>query len=720
MSGLVDIWSKYENSTDEIKKTVIQEYIAIYKSITPEEVEDFINNELSKGGGSPDRVEERRKVLEAKYYTTTGTGKEKERTPNLAAVAGAKVSQRAAKALNEIPKGPKTPKDAGPRDTTLDDLLRKLKLTRDASINAQGGLEELKRVFKKSNGDITKFSGVIQQLNAAGADTGFIDFVSSLDNDTQKVYLNTELLKKGIVQLTQEGKIAMDLYKEAALGAFQESADSQITNINAQVNGFKRLTAAGVGVADSIKLIADAEFMRSLSQAKTVKELDTLIKKNNELKQAQTNLLLATDPAQAFKNAMEESLKYYDFLERQARASVKLEIDRINDLIDANERLIQTQERYIEENINRVIEQFNQDLNLIDRSITKINEKYDAQEKALQEISDINDDIAAKESSRISIADALTKGDISAAAKAIQEERQAAAQRAQEKGSKLLQIAREKEIAKITSASGLTRVQIEEKIYSLEQERIPLVAKILKLQDDNYKLQNVTLRAQEDSLKATLKGIDAARFAYEQQVIAIEAAQYEAKGFNGILLVAEATLLRMKAIWDSLNSKSAIKTPTVATGTSQEILQKSSLASANKEYFEKQVFPAVESGTIGGNELRDYAKAYSQAFKTNIIPLARGGMVPKYYASGGYSKGTDTIPAMLTPGEFVVRKNAVDSFGVNSLNKINDGSYGGSSVYNYNLNVNVKSDANPNDIARTVMTQIKQIDNQRIRTQRGA
>jgi hypothetical protein len=102
------------------------------------------------------------------------------------------------------------------------------------------------------------------------------------------------------------------------------------------------------------------------------------------------------------------------------------------------------------------------------------------------------------------------------------------------------------------------------------------------------------------------------------------------------------------------------------------------------------------------------------------MPKAMGGIIPKYYVSGGYSKGTDTIPAMLTPGEFVVRRNAVDSFGVNNLNKINDGSYGGSSVYNYSLSVNVKSDANPNDIARTVITQIKQIDNQRIRTQRGA
>ena len=98
--------------------------------------------------------------------------------------------------------------------------------------------------------------------------------------------------------------------------------------------------------------------------------------------------------------------------------------------------------------------------------------------------------------------------------------------------------------------------------------------------------------------------------------------------------------------------------------------------------------------------------------------MASGGMVPKYYVSGGYSKGTDTIPAMLTPGEFVVRKNAVDSFGVNNLNKINDGSYGGSSVYNYSLNVNVKSDSSPDDIAKTVMTQIRRIDNQRIKGQK--
>jgi hypothetical protein len=42
-----------------------------------------------------------------------------------------------------------------------------------------------------------------------------------------------------------------------------------------------------------------------------------------------------------------------------------------------------------------------------------------------------------------------------------------------------------------------------------------------------------------------------------------------------------------------------------------------------------------------------------------------------------------------------------------------------SSVYNYSVGINVGgSNANPQDIARAVMTQIKNVDSQRIRTQR--
>ena len=104
-----------------------------------------------------------------------------------------------------------------------------------------------------------------------------------------------------------------------------------------------------------------------------------------------------------------------------------------------------------------------------------------------------------------------------------------------------------------------------------------------------------------------------------------------------------------------------------------------------------------------------------------IVPkyMASGGMAsPKYFAAGGVPRGTDTIPAMLTPGEFVMSKYAVDSYGVDKMKAINSGSIEGDKVYNYNLSVNVKSNANPQDIAKTVMLEIKNVDSQRIRTQR--
>jgi hypothetical protein len=75
----------------------------------------------------------------------------------------------------------------------------------------------------------------------------------------------------------------------------------------------------------------------------------------------------------------------------------------------------------------------------------------------------------------------------------------------------------------------------------------------------------------------------------------------------------------------------------------------------------------------------------------------------------------------LTPGEYVVRKSAVDSLGINTMNSINNGKLpvNSNSVYNYGISVNVNnSNANPNDIARTVINQIKQIDSQRIRSYR--
>ena len=63
-------------------------------------------------------------------------------------------------------------------------------------------------------------------------------------------------------------------------------------------------------------------------------------------------------------------------------------------------------------------------------------------------------------------------------------------------------------------------------------------------------------------------------------------------------------------------------------------------------------------------------------FQGTGIQFAKGGVV--YKSDGGnifQPKGTDTVPAMLTPGEFVVKKSSVDKIGLGTLSAINSGKY---------------------------------------------
>jgi hypothetical protein len=95
---------------------------------------------------------------------------------------------------------------------------------------------------------------------------------------------------------------------------------------------------------------------------------------------------------------------------------------------------------------------------------------------------------------------------------------------------------------------------------------------------------------------------------------------------------------------------------------------------------------------------------------------------------------------MLTPGEYVMSKSATQRFGP-LLKQMNESRYpqnalsgydsgmiqanrnevtnNSNSVYNYSLNIDASGGSmNPNDIARVVLTQIKNMESQRIRGNR--
>ena len=71
------------------------------------------------------------------------------------------------------------------------------------------------------------------------------------------------------------------------------------------------------------------------------------------------------------------------------------------------------------------------------------------------------------------------------------------------------------------------------------------------------------------------------------------------------------------------------------------------------------------------------------------VGKATGGYIRARYNSGGIAS-SDTVPAWLTPGEFVIKKSAVDAIGVNTLEELNSQGYADGGVA---LPLNIKSKA---------------------------
>lgn len=119
------------------------------------------------------------------------------------------------------------------------------------------------------------------------------------------------------------------------------------------------------------------------------------------------------------------------------------------------------------------------------------------------------------------------------------------------------------------------------------------------------------------------------------------------------------------------------------------------------------------TGSKGGTSQKKISKNPFYKSLFGGLFFSRGGFV-NYLAQGGspllggifQPRGTDTVPAMLTPGEYVLRKRAVDSLGTNfldNLNRFGIGALGGNrtttvvnNYYNNNASVNQNIDNKSN------------------------
>jgi hypothetical protein len=590
-----------------------------------------------------------------------------------------------------------------------------------------------------------------------------------------------------------------------------------------QTRAYVILRNANIDNATATELSNDAEIASLVLANAKGKKLIQLKKEINDYKAAVEGLTAATKAGMSedeqFEANLSRTLAIANLREKlidiEFAAKLKTENDKLAEqeksLRDVNDQIDAITKADIDP-LQKQIAANNFALEGIALQEDAINEKYETQIKSLDKIASINQEINNIQKQRMSIADALTRGDISAAAQAVQEARaqqaesaisgqrnaltsgrdaaiNALGRNALEKANKQLQY----DISVIEKTKLLTfrdqKIELEGQIQAGQRriEDIKLEVENLKAaavyagqtrqniedQADLFRLAKeagITYNAELIKQLANAQGIEAAIKALETTVTTkhIIETTYTTGGSgpaasnpapvtpapsgpgkdkkpvtppgaggggssggggtgdgtttqNPTIREAErqqaartATLAKQDAAMAG-RAADAAKAVAAAKASTAKTLAKQDQAMANRA-------PTLTAAQISG--MRYAAQAAAMA----PIKRSMGGLIPKYMAAGGFAKGTDTVPAMLTPGEFVVKKFAVDSFGVDNLRDINNGTFNdksksgknaSSSVYNYGINVNVaNSNASTDEIARAVITQIKNIDNQRIRGQK--
>jgi LysM repeat protein len=601
--------------------------------------------------------------------------------------------------------------------TKTDDLTKKTKLLQAAMLGAQIDVAILQGYL--NGGGVLAMGGAVDGSYFEKQIDAIIAKATELQNKIAKsVLAGTKVIPDGSTE-----KSALQKLKD------------QTKELQTQTKVFKELRKAGVDAATAQEIAANVDLAKQLNATKflgnnwknAVASIKDYGKKQKELEKT-----IAVGGGAG---------EYQQYLFKKAEAFISLQ-----------EHLIDMQYKDQLKSIDVQTKALGNQLDSIKLQEDQINEKFDKQIGALNTIKTLNENIANQEKQRLTIADALSRGDISAAAVAIQEARSQQASASMEAAQQGLSTGKENAIASL----GAKQIQLQ--IDALNKQK-GVIEDTITQQKESIKYFGMTADQIRDAAKAldlaNEAGVNINNATFLNNIL--KAATGDSSALKTVMvdlqtearnLFAELQNLRNVFLTTGggaggvgagpdggpgadlgaavvVGTGTTKKTSTSVTVKSGQTL--SSIAKANKT-----TVSAILAANPKFTQDSKYngGKTIFSGTKVNIPGKMYGGIV----AGNGM---LDKVPTMLTPGEFVVNKNAAKRFGP-LLTSINESKYPGSmspmsssklmamstnsinnnstSVYNYSLKVDASgTSANPNDIARIVMAQIKNVDSQRIR-----
>jgi len=636
---------------------------------------------------------------------------------------------------------------AAKETSSMDSIIAKLKEVRKATLSLTEGWDasakSLSNLFGGSKA-IAGFGGMSQSLRAAGASEGLISMVLGMppeEWEKKKKTLFTFNSSGMITGLKDLAKSITDALAAITLGELAVKQQQTLAATRDQVVAYNKLRAAGMSAAEAEQMVADAQVASAIATAANSKELRELIANQRALAASAEDFARTT--VSGLEGIVSAGMSNVSGLFSSQTSVINESFlgkkSPLEDSMKAAQKIIDDIQ-----NAPGGLTDLGAELDRIAYKEAAINKSYDKKAAALDKVAAINDRLISQQKAQMSLAEALSRGDIAAAAAAAQDMQAQNATNNMADQKAALEAARLAEVNALTGNNGMTREEIEQRVLDLKQQiseiennqiapakyrldlldqeqqkQIDALTVLGKTQEQWASIQtqiDVARTSTEAYRKAIMDALDAVNLltaAYGSSGSSESPADPEAPGSAPSAAPSRVFTAQQQVRWGSRGSTVSLL---------QRALNKGGAGLAVDGIFGQKTYNAVASFQAKNGLARDGISGPNTWKKLfDLKYYAKGGMV--YASQGGsiakaFARGNDKIPSMLEAGEFVMTKSATDQFGAKNLSKINDGTYKDGSVYNYSVSVNVATDADPTRIARAVREQISNIDSQRIRSNR--
>jgi TP901 family phage tail tape measure protein len=699
----------------------------------------------------------------------------------------------------------------GPAASSLDDILKKLRDIRKNQIGVAKGFEAsaagINKLFGGGTG-INLFSGIENDMRRLGAEEDLIDLIVGMDPEEFEKQKNTlfnfDKQTGEIVGFKDQLQSVGRALSAIALGQYVSDQQKSAKESRNQVLAFNQLRAAGYSVADAYEAVQDAAVASAIATGNVTR--DQMATMLQELKSAQAAMkeaarLTPEGLQEVFEDGFSKAMEAFDVQERKLTLEYEFKIKDDQALVTEAQNQIAS--------IQYELDDYEADLRRIEIQEEAINKTYDTKLEALEKVRVANQKVLDQEKGRLSVAEAITRGDLAATARAVQDLRQTSASGYFSSQTDALNAGRQSALDQVRDSSGLSRIEIEEKIKKLTNDIFNIEEDTLEPAQRRIDLATIELQKRTEALEV----LGMTRTRWEEIKANIDLARVNSAGYKEAMIEARDVVQQVLDAWNGINSKEVVLTtiqrtvvegsaPAPAPGgpggpggpealTEEEQKAEEYTRLTNQLWELKRSFQNYEDQLKTLREEEEYLASRVQQQRVRdrrtevakeisglldarrwtgkaiqdlegqikaVAPVTSRSNQPRR-AMGGYISGpgtptSDSIPAMLSNGEYVIKAATVKKFGTKMFDNLNAGSLpilagansmstprfasvgstasvnrasvssrqaaapSSNSVYNYSLSVNVASQSDPNTIAQTVMAQLQRVDSQRVRNGR--